>query len=159
MKLLISFAFIAIIFTGCYETSSCDCINEEELEMDVVFSVEKYNFEYEVSDTNGYTIMVSKSGDTINLVDYWAMIEQPANMEVFAESVADTLIISYADTSSFGDAATWMPTVKTTASIVFESGIDEINFVKVNASGGRGPYSDEDYSYRIADVDTVLVLE
>ena len=124
--------------------------------VEIKLSVESSNFEYEVTNINNYTITVSKIKDTIDLVDYWAMPDQPSNMEVFGVASFDTLMVSYRDTTSFGITYDWTPTVKTTARFVFESGIEEINFITIKSPGGRGPIFDEVISYRIANVDTTL---
>ncbi len=125
----------------------------------ITFSVEKSTFQYEVTNTNDYTILVSKNENTIDLVDYWAMNGQPANMEVFAELSNDTLIISYNDTTTLNPIYDWMPTVKTTAQVVFESGIDSINFLTVISPGGRGGFEGEEINYRVANSDTTLSID
>lgn len=151
-----------LITLGLLIASSCDDTvsgNNNDPEVEVKFSVSNARFEYEVTNTNDYTILISKNADTIRLEDYWAMYQQPSSMDVFAESSNDTLIISYNDTTTLSTVNDWMPTVKTTAQIVFDSGIEEINFVTVRSAGGRGAMFDEEISYRVANVDTTLSIE
>ncbi len=146
---------LAIVVFGLSVGCSNPVSNHEETE--IKFHVAQSIFEYEVTNTNNYTISISKSSDTVMVIDYWAMFQQPTNMVVLAEYRGDTLQLSYADTTS-GTRNDWMPTVKTTAQIVVDSGIDKIQYVCIKNPGGRAPQELETASFRIANRDTVLVI-